>query len=75
MTCLIPLPSWQSATAVLEVVGGRERVGHRVDVLHDVDRHDIGARLGERHGVRTTLAAGGTGDEGDLAFQTGHDFH
>lgn len=57
---------------LVEVLPGAQRVGHRVQVGAQVDRDDVGALLGQADRVRTALAAGRAGNEGDLACNPGH---
>ena len=57
---------------LVEVVGRRQRVEHRLDVVVDVDDDDVSAVLGERDGMRPPLSASCTGDEGDLAVKGSH---
>ena len=56
---------------------GRGCVGvvHGVDVAADVDRDDVCTLTRQPHRVRATLAAGGSGDECDLAFKCSHRQH
>ena len=65
------------AVVPLDQIGGLGQVLRRgqrnlnaVDLLTDVDGDDVGALLRQPHRVRATLAAGGAGDESDLAFNT-----
>ncbi len=55
-----------------EVLGRRQRVRDRGDLLTDVDRDDVGALGGQPHGFGAALTAGGAGDERDLALQRAH---
>src|SRR3984957_13340117 len=52
------------------LLGGARVGGHRLDRPGDVDRDDVGPLLGQPDRVAAALAAGGTGDEGDLACYT-----
>ena len=49
-----------------------QRIGDRVDLRGDVDRDDVCAFLGQTDGVRASLPARGSGDEGDFAFEDSH---
>ena len=57
---------------LVQVVFSRERIEHGLDVVVDVDDDDVGATLGQGDGMRPPLAAGCTGDEGDLAVKRSH---
>ena len=60
---------------LFQIARRRHPVGHRVDLLAQVDGDDVGALLGQPHGVAAPLAAGCPGDEGDLALNaSGHGF-
>jgi hypothetical protein len=51
----------------------RHRVRHATDLIAQVDGDDVGAFLRQPDRVTAALAARGTGDEGDLAFQLADD--
>jgi diguanylate cyclase (GGDEF)-like protein/PAS domain S-box-containing protein len=55
-----------------EVLGGRERVVHRVDLCAEVERDDGRSLLGETDRVRPSLAARGPGDERHLPLDPTH---
>ena len=60
-----------SASTSLTVSARSSGGGHRqraLDIVADVDGDDVGALFGQPHRVAAALAAGGAGDEGDLAF-------
>ena len=55
-----------------EIVGGRGGVFERVDRRAQIDGDDVGAFLGQADCVAAALTPGGTGDQGDLSFDTTH---
>ena len=55
-----------------ELLRGAHLVAHRLQLGADVDRDDVGALLRQPDRVAPTLAAGGSGDEGDLALELSH---
>lgn len=52
-----------------QVLGVRERIGHAVDLLAQIDSNDVGSIGGQAQGVGAALAAGRAGDQRDLALQ------
>src|SRR5690606_17223493 len=57
---------------LVELGAGGERVAGDVEVAADVEGGDVGPARREREAVGAALAAGGTGDEGDLPGEVGN---
>ena len=55
-----------------QIIGGGQRIGHRRDLVADVDRDDVRAVGRQPDRLGTALTAGGAGDERDFACEGGH---
>ena len=55
-----------------EIVGRRQGIGHRRDLVADVDRDDVRAVGGQPDRLRAALTPCGAGDESDLAGEGRH---
>ena len=54
---------------LVEILAGRHRVGHAVDLFAQIERDDVGALFGEPNRVRAALAPRRAGDERDLSLE------
>ena len=55
-----------------QIISGGHRIGHRRDLVADVDRDDVRAVGRQPDRLGTALTAGGAGDERDFACERGH---
>jgi hypothetical protein len=66
---MLYMPSFCPSAPSRRIVGRRKRVGVRVDLSTNVDGDDVGAFLGHRKRVRTSLTTRSTSDESDFSLE------